>query len=98
MARAREVAAGQAVPCSSAALHHGGAPGNPANRSAKLPARFVAVYVFRTALTRGSSLWELRGVYRLFLGRWYRHGGCGSQSHLRAVFLAKVDMDGVLDD
>ncbi|HEX9535301.1 MAG TPA: hypothetical protein VF924_07485 [Stellaceae bacterium] len=50
MARAREVAAGRAVPCSSAAWHRGRTLGDPANRFAKLPAGFLAVHVFEGRL------------------------------------------------
>lgn len=45
MARARDVAARRAVPCCSAARHGARCTRGSANRSAKLSARFVAVYV-----------------------------------------------------
>ena len=80
MARAREVAARRAFPCSSAGRHRARRTRGSANHSGQ-------------NYPRGPPP-SMRSEER----RSCRKHGWEIQSHLRAVFLAKVDTDGVLDD
>src|ERR1700726_4946413 len=75
-----------------------GALGDPADQSLPNYPRGLSP----SMRSKGRPLGAARGAHLggsiVPSGRSCRQDGCESQSHLPAVFLAKVDMDGVLYD
>jgi len=83
--------------CPPLGIAHG-KPGDLANESAKLLGWLAAVHVFRRAPRSGLLVMRASRRQLSVFEKVLPQDGWETQSRLRAVFLAKVDMDGVLDD